>query len=159
MAALAVSLCCTGPLLFVLLGISSFGAAVYFEIVRPLLLIVAVLLLALAYYWTYFRRQSSCADGVACETKPVNRAGRIGLRLATFAVILFSLMPYIATPLAARLNAQKGADEECCVARRPARTAANTAPVAEEVNMARATFTVKGMTRASCETAIKLALE
>jgi copper chaperone CopZ len=158
-AALAASLCCIGPLLFVLFGVGTFGAAVYFEIARPLLLAVAVLLLGVAYYWTYFRRKASCADGATCETKPVSRLTRIGLWVATFAVILFSVMPYIAPPLAARLRAQKGAEEDCCVARRPARAAAPNAPVAAEGNTARTTFTVTGMTCVGCEDTIKLALE
>lgn len=159
-AALAASLCCIGPLLFVLFGVGAFGAATYFEAARPLLLAAAVLLLAVAYYWTYFRREAACAPGEACDTKPVNRAGRLGLWLATFAVILFSITPYLAAPLAARLAAQKSEPEDCCIAKKPpAPTAANAAPVALEGNTATATFTVKGMTCASCETTIKLALE
>jgi len=160
-AALAASLCCIGPLLFVLFGVGAFGAATYFETARPYLMAVAVLLLALAYYWTYFRRAAACAPGESCETKPVNRAGRIGLWCATFAVILFSITPYLAAPLAARLSARglTPEPEDCCVAKKPAPTAANDAPVTLAGNTATSTFTVTGMSCASCETTIKLALE
>jgi mercuric ion transport protein len=159
-AALVASLCCIGPLLFVLFGVGAFGAATYFDAARPYLMAVAVLLLAVAYYWTYFRRAAACAPGEACETKPDSRAGRMGLWLATFAVILFSIIPYIVPPLAARLSAGRSEQEDCCVARKPpAPNAANNGPIAQDGDITRATFTVKGMTCASCETTIKLALE
>ena len=160
-AALVASLCCMGPLVFVLFGVGAFGAATYFETARPYLMAVAVLLLAIAYYWTYFRREASCLPGESCETKPANRAGRLGLWLATFAVILFSITPYIAAPLAARLSAQKPETqtEDCCVAKKHAPTAASDTPIALDGNTTKETFTVTNMTCASCETTIKLALE
>ena len=110
-AAFAASLCCIGPLVFVLLGVGSFGAATYFEAARPYLMAGAVLLLAVAYYLTYFRRGAACAPGEACATKTASRASRLGLWVATFAVILFAITPYIAAPLALRLSEQRPAPE------------------------------------------------
>jgi mercuric ion transport protein len=160
MAALAASLCCIGPLLFVLFGVGAFGAATYSEAARPYLMAAAVLLLAFAYYWTYFRREE-CAPEEVCATKPVNRAGRLGLWLATFAVILFSITPYLAAPLAARLSAEKPASEpeNCCIAKKPAPMAANSTPATIVGETATSTFTVRGMSCASCEVTIKLALK
>lgn len=160
-AALAASLCCIGPLVFVLFGVGAFGAATYFESARPYLMAGAVLLLAIAYYWTYFRREAACAPGEACATKPVSRAGRLGLWLATFALILFSITPYLFAPLASRLSAQKPAPdgEDCCVVNKPVPTTANGTPATLAGNTATSTFTVTGMTCANCEVTIKLALE
>src|SRR5215216_5611655 len=90
-AGFAASLCCIGPLLFVLLGMGSFGAATYFEFARPYLMAGAVLLLAVAYYRTYFKRETPCAPGRECAIKPVGGAGRLALWLATFAVLLFAI--------------------------------------------------------------------
>src|SRR3954468_15529660 len=86
-AAFLASLCCIGPLLFVLLGVSAFGAATAFESARPYLLAGSVLLLALGYYWTYFRRSEACAPNDACANKPIGRVNRLGLWIASIAVL------------------------------------------------------------------------
>lgn len=164
-AAFLASLCCIGPLLFVLLGVSAFGAASYFEKARPFLMGGSVLLLALAFYWVYFRRrEATCAPGEACSTRAVSRASRIGLWVASLAVLAFAALPYFAGPLAAKIGEKKPASEQaaqteqdaCCVARTPGSTAAPLKPTA---GMETATFKVEGMTCVSCETTIKLALE
>src|SRR5215216_4568953 len=90
-AGFLASLCCIGPLLFVLLGVSAFGAATAFESARPYLLAGSVLLLALGYYWTYFRRREECAPGEACATKPVGRVNLVGLWVASIAVLAFAV--------------------------------------------------------------------
>jgi mercuric ion transport protein len=158
-AGLLGSLCCIGPLLFVVLGVSAFGAATAFESARPYLLAGSVLLLALGYYWTYFRRRAECAPGEACATKPIGRANRVSLWVASLAVFAFAGMPYFAGTLAAKLNERKTANApptDCCVAQNSGSTTAAITPAA---GMEKATFKVKGMTCASCETTIKLALE
>jgi mercuric ion transport protein len=157
---LLASLCCVGPLLFVLLGVSAFGAATAFESARPYLLAGSVLLLALGYYWTYFRRGEACSPGGECATKPAGRVNRVGLWVASIAVLAFAGMPYFAGPLAAKLGEQKTVttqpeQEDCCVAQKPGGMAAITPGAVME----KATFKVEGMTCASCETTIKLALE
>src|SRR6266487_312679 len=99
-AAIAASLCCLGPLLFLVLGLGAFGAAAAFETARPYLLGVAALLLAFGFYRVYYRRAVICAPGEACETKPVNRASRIGLWIASIAMLAFALSPYYVGNLA-----------------------------------------------------------
>lgn len=145
LTAAAASLCCVGPLLFVLLGLGTFGAAAVFETARPYLLAASVLSLSFGFYRVYFRREataaSSCAPGEACAEKSASRAGRISLWVASAAVLAFALSPYYAGPLARRLTAQPAAPAS---ARRPA---------------AKAVFQVSGMTCAGCETTVRLALE
>lgn len=163
-AAFLASLCCIGPLLFVLLGVGSFGAATYFEKARPFLMGGAVLMLSLAFYWTYFRR-TTCVPGEERATKPVSRASRLGLWIASLAVLVFAALPYFAGPLAEKIGEKKPIiqqaaqteDDACCVARKPGSTAA--APPVPAAGMKTASFKVEGMTCVSCETTIKLALE
>lgn len=168
-AGLLASLCCVGPLLFVLLGVSAFGAAAVFESARPYLLGGSVLLLAVAFYWTYFRRGEQCAPGEACAAKPVGRVNRLSLWVASLAVLLFALMPYVAAPLAAKIAGKKAQPpaaaavqtesqtdkDECCVAQK----SGAASPIVPIAGMQTTTFKVEGMTCASCETTIKLALE
>jgi copper chaperone CopZ len=159
-AAFLASLCCIGPLLFVVLGIGAFGAATVIESARPFLMGGAVLLLAIAFYWTYFRKGEACAPGEECSTKPASRASRIGLWVACMAVLIFAAMPYVAAPLAERFAQKKSPSEfpqeDCCVANGTGSAAPSVAPAA---GMEKSIFKVTGMTCASCETTIKLALE
>jgi mercuric ion transport protein len=141
-AAAAASLCCTGPLVFVALGLGAFGASAAFETLRPYFLSAAVLLLAFGFYQAYFQRaEAACATGEACATKPVGHAGRAALWVAALSVIAFALSPYYAGALTRRLGAKA------------------TQPTATQPSTARATFKVSGMTCAGCEATIKLALD
>lgn len=166
LAAFAASLCCIAPLLFVLLGMGSLGLAAVFEPFRPYLMGAAVLLLALGYYWIYFKsdKSVSCAPGEACETKPVSRASRFGLWFATFAVILFALTPYITASIANRTATKEPvvvkSDDDCCIPNKSSKTQNAVSPNNDlPANIKRATFTVTGMTCATCEPAIRIALE
>jgi len=148
-AGFLASLCCIGPLLFVVLGVGAFGAAAYLESARPFLLGGSVLMLAFGFYWTYIRRTEQCEPGEACATKPINRMSRMGLWIASVAVLVFALMPYVAGPLAAKISHRNVGNEQL-----GKDTAAVATPRIKQV-----TFKVEGMTCASCETTIKLALE
>lgn len=165
-AAFAASLCCITPLLFVLLGFGSLGMATIFEPFRPYLMGGAVILLALAYYWIYFKKDKSvlCEPGEACETKPASRASRLGLWFATFAVILFALTPYITASVANRAATTKEpiivtSDEDCCIPNKASKRNAFSVNNEPPVNTKQVTFTVTGMTCATCEPAIRIALE
>lgn len=86
-AAAASSLCCILPVAAAVLGLGAFGIASVFESLRPYLLVVVVLALALGFYQTYFRREK-CGEGRACATKPVGRFNQIILWTATVAVFV-----------------------------------------------------------------------
>lgn len=152
LAAFAASLCCVGPLLFVVLGLGAFSAASVFESMRPWLLGVTAVFLAVGFYRTYFKREQACAPGEACSTKPVNRAGRVGLWIASALVLAFALSPYYIGSLAARLTTRAAASGV-------ATSGAQKSEAAVSAEVARATFAVEGMTCASCETTLRLALE
>lgn len=165
-AGFAASLCCIAPLLFVLLGFSSLGMAAIFEPFRPYLMGGAVILLALAYYWIYFKsdKSISCAPGEVCETKPAGRASRFGLWFATLAVILFALTPYLTASIANRAATTKepvfvSSDEDCCLPNKSPKKDAVSVNNEPPANTKRVTFTVTGMTCVRCEPAIRIALE
>lgn len=149
-AAVAASACCVGPLLFVVLGLGAFGAAAALEAARPYFLSAAVLLLAFGFYRAYLRRAEACTPDGQCATSKAGRLSRMGLWVATAAVLAFAFSPYYAGALANRL--------------RPARPPAAESPDARQAapptaSPARATFKVTGMTCASCEPTIRIALE
>ncbi len=99
LAAISASLCCgVGPLLVAIFGVGTMGAARAFSAARPYLLIGSVVLLALAYYWTYFKRGTACPPGQECPPQ-AGRLTRIGLWIAVLIVIFFILMPYLTAPL------------------------------------------------------------
>ena len=86
-AAGLASLCCIGPLVAVGVGLGAFGAAAFFESVRPYLLVVAVGFLAAAFYLTYRKEpQERCADGT-CAVMPPQRSQKLALWLATAIVV------------------------------------------------------------------------
>ncbi|MCA1601043.1 MAG: cation transporter [Acidobacteria bacterium] len=142
-AAFAASLCCILPLVFVVLGLGAFGAAAAFETARPYLLGVAAVLLAFGFYRAYFRREEACASGEECATKPVSRVSRVGLWLASVAVIAFALAPYYTGTLARQI------------------IPSNTQPsdVGSQPVEVRAKYKITGMTCSGCAETIRLALE
>jgi mercuric ion transport protein len=144
-AAFAASLCCILPLVFVVLGIGVVGAATVFETARPFLLGAAALLLAFGFYRAYSRREEVCAPGEQCAAKPINRASRIGLWLASIAVVAFALAPYYTGTIARNVMTQS--------------TQASAVNVDAPVAVAQAKFKITGMTCGGCADTIKAALE
>jgi len=99
-AALAASMCCILPIVFVLLGVGVAGAAAFFATCRPLLLGITFALLALGFYFSYRKPRQSCEPGSACELPNANRSGRLWLWIATAVVILFAAFPLYSGPVA-----------------------------------------------------------
>ncbi len=89
-AAIASSLCCTGPLLYVGLGIGGAGLASTFEPMRPWFLGGATLLLAVGFYGVYGQRYRCAADGNA-ERK--RKREKVMLWVGTVMVMLFATFP------------------------------------------------------------------
>jgi hypothetical protein len=70
-----------GPLFLAALGIGGAGAVAVLGHYRPYLLAGAAVLLGAGFYFTYRRPQLATDD--TCERPQANRAGRIGLWIAT----------------------------------------------------------------------------
>lgn len=65
--AMLSSACCWLPLVLISSGASAAGASAFFERWRPVFIVVAVAMLALGFYFAYFRK-SACAKG-CCAMK------------------------------------------------------------------------------------------
>ena len=89
-AAFASSLCCTGPLLYVGLGVGGVGLAGTLEPLRPWFLGGTVLFLAVGFYGTYGRRFQCAADE---QSEKKRRRDRIMLWVGTAFVVLFATFP------------------------------------------------------------------
>lgn len=101
-AGLAASLCCIGPLLSLSLGLGSFAASAWFAQWRSVLLAVTFVLLGLAWWLTYRRPKTDCADGTC--VRPPGKAARISLWLGT--LVAFGSAIYPSLPAAKhQLNA------------------------------------------------------
>ncbi len=93
LAAIAASSCCIGPLVFAALGVGGAGAFAALAAYRPYILGVTAVLLAAGFIMTYRKPRAVLGDACGCEKPKANRAGRIGLWIATAAVVLFAAAP------------------------------------------------------------------
>ncbi len=96
-AALGASICCIGPILAAFLGLTSFGALVKYEPLRPLFAVITVAFLGTAFYFAYRRRPAeACEPGSICATQGptrVQRINRLVLWIATGIVIVILTFP------------------------------------------------------------------
>ncbi len=100
LAAVAASSCCIGPLVVAALGIGGAGAFAALAAYRPYVLGATASLLALGFHLTY--RAPRAADACGCQRPRANRAGRIGLWLATALVAGLAASPTLLAAISAR---------------------------------------------------------
>lgn len=93
-AAIAASMCCILPIVFVLLGVGVAGAAAFFATWRPVLLAITFGLLGLGFYFAYRKPKEICEPGSVCAPPAANRTSRLWLWIATAFIILFAAFPY-----------------------------------------------------------------
>ena len=140
------SLCCIGPLVAVGLGLGAFGAAAFFESVRPYLLVVTVGLLGAAFYLTYRKKpEEKCEEGV-CAVAPKRSRG-LALWIATVVVIPLAAFPYYSGAFWGEAGSNSGS-QGTALAAKPA-TEDGTAIL----------FDVEGMTCAGCAATREAALK
>lgn len=94
MTSFLASACCLVPLALVAVGMTSAGVSAVFTPLRPYFLGATGLLLAGAYYFTFFRKPACGPDGT-CETPNPSlvRFNRITLVLSTIGAGAFALFP------------------------------------------------------------------
>ena len=91
--AFLASACCLGPLLFAALGIGGAGLLVKLEPLRPVFGTLTLGLLGVGFFFTYRTPKVAEGDDCGCELPKANKAGRIGLWVATVVVVLLLLSP------------------------------------------------------------------
>ena len=95
LAAFTAGLCCIGPPIFLALGLGSFTAAAFFEVLRPVFLILTALFLGWAWYTVLQRRKVACAEDAGCQTRPVSKRQIVLLSVFSLAVIALAGYPYL----------------------------------------------------------------
>lgn len=146
-AAITASLCCIGPLVAVVLGLGTFGAAAVFEKFRPLLLGITVVLLAGAFYLAYRPKKTEHCQGATCQMPSSGRYAKAMLWLAAVFVVLFAAFPYY-SPLAWKALAQIPREGVPVATPLPGST----------LELAAVKLSVTGMTCAGCAANVQSAL-
>lgn len=96
LSAVLASVCCLGPIVLAVLGISGAGFILKFEAYRPYFAALAVLLLGTAFYLTYKRKPAArCEPGTLCANPKSDRLNRIVLWIASVLVVFFIFFPQI----------------------------------------------------------------
>ncbi len=95
-AAFLASLCCTGPVLFVTLGVGA-GLASHFEPLRPLFAVLAVGLLAVGFYTVYGRKLTTVnkvtAPKTSCVVSHDRKREKLVLWIATVLAVIVLTFP------------------------------------------------------------------
>ncbi len=95
LSGLLASLCCIGPLIFVILGLSGAAFFAKLEQYRWIFGTVAIGFLALGFFFTY-RNGEECSPGSSCAVNPKRKTlNRIVLWIAAILVVLFIFSPNI----------------------------------------------------------------
>ena len=138
------SLCCIGPLVAVGMGLGAFGAAAFFESVRPYLLVLTASVLGSAFYLTYRKTaEKKCEEGV-CTVAP-KRTQELALWMAATVAIPLAAFPYYSGVFWIDAESNSGS---------------RVALAAKSItgNRATALFDVEGMTCAGCASGIQATL-
>lgn len=93
-AALASALCCAGPLVAVMLGLSGAGLASTFEPLRPFFLVSAAASLGGGFAWLRREDRRACDPGQPCAEPRVRRRMRMLLWLATGVALALGSFPW-----------------------------------------------------------------
>ncbi|MHB1187855.1 mercuric transporter MerT family protein [Thiobacillus sp.] len=98
LAALGASLCCVAPLVLVTLGLGGawLSTLTQFESVRPVLVVLTLGLLALAWRKLY-RQPAVCEAGTACADATVMRRQRQVFWLVAAGLLLLLAFPWYAS--------------------------------------------------------------
>ena len=88
-AGVASALCCVGPLVAVLLGLSGAGLSATFEPLRPYFLLGAALSIGGGFYWLRQEDRNACEPGSTCADPRVRRRMRVTLWIATAVALVF----------------------------------------------------------------------
>ncbi|MBI1805658.1 MAG: hypothetical protein HYR76_01250 [Ignavibacteria bacterium] len=92
-AAIIASLCCIGPVALALIGVGSIGLFSMLEPYRSYLIGLTVLLLGLAFYFAYRKREVKCEDG-SCKVQSSSLWNKIGVWCATLVAAGAIAFPY-----------------------------------------------------------------
>lgn len=128
LSAVAASACCIGPAVLALLGAGTVGLSGVIGVYRPYFIGLSVVLLGVAFYLTYRKREVKCEDGT-CKKVGAGKWEKISVWFAAVVTVAVIAMPSIsaahavsAEPLKAASAAYKpaaaatvqSAGDSCC---------------------------------------------
>jgi mercuric ion transport protein len=93
-ASVASTLCCAGPLVAVLLGLSGAGLAATFEPLRPYFVAGTVLALGFGFVELHREEKRACEPGTLCASPIVRRRMKRALWIATLIAIPLITFPW-----------------------------------------------------------------
>ena len=94
-ASIVAASCCIGPLIFAVLGVSSAGLLSKMEPYRPYLTVLTLVLLGLAFFYTYKKKPADeCEDGSYCANPKSDKWNKRILWIATVLILGFLTFPY-----------------------------------------------------------------
>jgi mercuric ion transport protein len=102
--AIVASLCCIGPAVLAIVGTGSLGAFAAFEKYRPYFIGLTAVLLGLAFYLSYRKREVKCEDG-SCKIEGAGKWNKISVWSATILAALAIAYPYLAAKPSVATNA------------------------------------------------------
>ena len=132
-AAFIASLCCIGPIALAVLGLGGVGLFTALGEYRPYIMAGTVVLLGLAFYFTYKKREVVCEDGT-CKVESASKWNKIAVWAAAVAVVFFLIFPYLSI-------------------------GSGTVVDDASATIQTAVLNVEGMTCTSCNTAVEIALK
>lgn len=92
-AALASALCCAGPLIAVVAGLSGAGLAATFDPLRPWFLVATATFLLLGFWLVDREERRACVPGHPCADPRARRRMKVMLWFATGVAVLFGTFP------------------------------------------------------------------
>ncbi|MCI0432236.1 MAG: mercury transporter MerT [Gemmatimonadetes bacterium] len=91
--AFASALCCAGPILAVMAGVSGAGLAATFEPLRPYLLGSTAAFLGFGFHTVHREEKKACEPGKPCADPKVRRRMKFMLWTATVVAVVFATFP------------------------------------------------------------------
>lgn len=137
LTAIAASICCVGPALLAVAGVGSIGIFTSLESYRPYFIGLTVVLLGLAFYLTYRKKEVACEDG-SCKVVKAGKWNKISVWTSAVIALAAILFPYRNFALVA--------------------TASTIKPTGTQSQFATASLNIKGMDCAACANGLQAAL-
>jgi mercuric transport protein len=110
LAAIAASICCIGPFVLLLLGVSGawISTLTVLEPFRPIFIAMTLGFLGFAFYKVYRKpAEETCEPGSACAKTRFRKGTRIALWIVTVLVILLLSAPYIISSVYAATKSER----------------------------------------------------
>jgi mercuric ion transport protein len=94
-SAVMASLCCVGPFVLVMMGVSGawVGNLRVFEPYRPIFILFTIGLLGAGFYSVYKKPKEECKPGSLCSLPQTKRVGKIMIWTVTVIVFFLLILP------------------------------------------------------------------